>query len=60
MWTWLKGLWADEDYAARALKALMVGLAVYLSTPPSRGWERAIPALLAVFGSSLPSSKPRE
>ena len=60
MWTWLKGLWQDEDVAARAIKALVMGLAVYASTPSGRGWERAIPAVMAAMGSSLPSTKPRE
>jgi len=60
VWTWIKGLWEDEDYAARAIKSLMMGLAVYVSTPSGWGWERAIPALLAIFGSAIPSTRPRE
>lgn len=61
MGKWLRGLWEDEDVAARAIKALVMGLAVYISTPYGRNeFERAIPALLAVFGAAIPSTKPRE
>jgi hypothetical protein len=60
MWTWLKRLWQDEDYAARALKAAATGVGVYVATPQGRtNWERAIPALLTMIGVALPSGKPK-
>ena len=61
MWKWIKGLWEDEDVAARALKSVAMGAAVYISTPVGRSEiERLIPAILAMLGSGIPSTKPRE
>ena len=58
MWTWLKELWVDKSAANVFVRAVTVGLGVYLSTPTGRSeWERAIPAIVAALGSSIPSGR---
>lgn len=61
MWTWIKELWTDKDTASICLRSLIMGFAVWASTPKGRSeWERVVPGVAAAVGVALPSSRTKQ